>query len=345
MTKRELPTGIDLESFARWSVAALPGHTPPFTAQVIAGGQSNITALVHDAEGREFVVRRPPLHGVLPTAHDMGREHRIIAALGPTAVPVPEAIAYCADPEVIGAPFYVMSYVDGVVLHDLDTALATLDEPARAHSGASLVDALVALHAVDVDAVGLGDLARRDELVKRQLKRWHAQFDASKTRELPAVDRVHELLAARIPPQTESAIVHGDFRLGNCVVDHQGEIRAVLDWEICTLGDPRADVGYLLATWAEPGDPLQAIERNPTLAPGFATRDALLARYADRSGRDVDAVPYFVAFSFWRLACILEGVLARHLSGARGDQGADIDSFRRRVENCAQLAEEYASSL
>jgi aminoglycoside phosphotransferase (APT) family kinase protein len=339
------PTGIDLESFARWAADALPGTNPPFTADVIAGGQSNITARVLDANGRELVVRRPPLHGVLPTAHDMGREHRIIAALGPTPVPVPDAIAFCADPDVIGAPFYVMSYVDGVVLHDLHAALTALDEPAREHAGASLVDALVALHAVDVDAVGLGDLARRDELVKRQLKRWHAQFEASKTRELPAVDRVHELLAAGIPPQTESTIVHGDFRLGNCVVDHHGELLAVLDWEICTLGDPRADVGYVLATWAEPDDPLQAIESNPTLAPGFATRDTLLARYAERSDRDVDAVPYFVAFSFWRLACILEGVLARHLSGARGDQGADIDSFRRRVENCAQLAEEYASSL
>jgi aminoglycoside phosphotransferase (APT) family kinase protein len=341
----EAPTGIDLESFARWAAAALPGTAAPFTAEVIAGGQSNITALVRDASGRELVVRRPPLHGVLPTAHDMGREHRIIAALGPTPVPVPDAIAFCDDPDVIGAPFYVMSYVDGVVLHDLDTAMDALDEPARAHSGESLIDALVELHAVDVDAVGLGDLARRDELVKRQLKRWHAQFDASKTRELPAVDRAHALLEARIPPQTESTIVHGDYRLGNCVVDHRGEIRAVLDWEICTLGDPRADLGYVLATWAEPHDPLQAIEHNPTLAPGFTSRAALLARYAERSGRDVDDVPYFVAFSYWRLACILEGVLARHLSGARGDQGADIDSFRRRVESCAQLAEEYARGL
>jgi aminoglycoside phosphotransferase (APT) family kinase protein len=291
------------------------------------------------------VVRRPPLGHVLPSAHDMGREHRIIAALGPTPVPVPEAIAYCDDAEVIGAPFYVMSYVEGIVLHDDTTAVAELDLAARAHSGESLVDALVALHAVDVDDIGLGDLARRDELVARQLKRWHAQFEASKTREVPAVDRVHELLAARIPPQTESTVVHGDFRLGNCIVDAHGEIRAILDWEICTLGDPRADVGYVLATWAEPGDPLRADDHNPTLAPGFTTRDALLARYAERSGRDVSAIPYFVAFSFWRLACILEGVLARHLSGARGEGGVDLDYFRRRVESCAQLAEEYARSL
>jgi aminoglycoside phosphotransferase (APT) family kinase protein len=341
----DTPTGIDLESFSRWASTALPGTTPPFTADLIVGGQSNITAHVRDAAGAELVVRRPPLHGVLPTAHDMGREHRIIAALGPTPVPVPEALAYCDDADVIGAPFYVMSYVDGIVLNDDDTAIAELDMDARFHSGESLVDALVALHAVDVDAVGLGDLARRDELVARQLKRWHSQFEASKTRDVPAVDRVHELLAASIPPQTESTVVHGDFRLGNCIVDTAGEIRAVLDWEICTLGDPRADVGYVLATWAEPGDPLRADDHNPTLAPGFATRDSLLARYAEGSGRDVTAIPYFVAFSFWRLACILEGVLARHLSGARGEGGVDLDYFRRRVDSCARLAEEYARSL
>jgi aminoglycoside phosphotransferase (APT) family kinase protein len=342
----DAPTGIDLDSFASWAATALPHTTPPFTAEVIAGGQSNITAHVRDATGGELVVRRPPLHGVLPTAHDMGREHRIIAALGPTPVPVPDAIAYCADADVIGAPFYVMSYVDGIVLHDDATALAELGEAARAHSGESLVDALVALHAVDIDAVGLGDLARRDELVARQLKRWHAQFEASKTRAVPAVDRVHGLLAARIPPQTESTVVHGDFRLGNCIVDRSGDVRAVLDWEICTLGDPRADVGYVLATWAEAGDPLRADDHNPTLAPGFTTRDVLLARYAERSGRDVGAIPYFVAFSFWRLACILEGVLARHLSGARGgESGVDLDYFQRRVESCAQLAEEYARGL
>ena len=225
-----------------------------------------------DASGQEFVLRRPPLHGVLPTAHDMGREHRIIEALGPTPVPVPVALASCPDPDVIGAPFYVMSYVAGTVLNDIETAEAALDVGARAHAGESLVDALVALHAVDIDAVGLGDLARRDELIRRQLKRWHAQFDASKTRAVPGVDRVHELLAARIPEQVESTVVHGDFRLGNCVVDDRGDIQAVLDWEICTLGDPRADVGYVLATWAEPGDPLRADNHNPTLAAGFTTR-------------------------------------------------------------------------
>jgi aminoglycoside phosphotransferase (APT) family kinase protein len=261
------------------------------------------------------------------------------------AVPVPEALASCDDPDVIGAPFYVMSYVAGIVLNDIETAERELDEPARAHAGISLVDALVALHTVDVDAVGLGDFARRDELIRRQLKRWHAQFDASKTQDLPAIDRVHTILAERIPEQHEATVVHGDFRLGNCVVDGRGDIQAVLDWEICTLGDPRADVGYVLATWAEAGDPRRADDHNPTLAAGFTTRTALLERYAEQSGRDVADIPFFVAFSFWRLACILEGVLARILSGARGDAEVDVDYFRRRVESCARLAEEYASGL
>lgn len=339
------PTGIDLGLFTEWATTALPDATPPFATEVIEGGRSNITVRIDDAAGCRFVLRRPPLHSVLPTAHDMAREHRIIAALGPTAVPVPQALALCADSDVLGAPFYVMSYVDGVVVHDIDVALVMLDEPARAHSGESLVDALVELHAVDVDAVGLGDFARRDELVARQLKRWHTQFDASKTRDVPAIDSVHARLTRSIPPQTESTVVHGDFRLGNCILDPRGEIQAVLDWEICTLGDPRADVGYLLATWAEPDDPIHNDDDNPTLAPGFMTRAALLSRYADGSRRDVSAIPYFVTFSFWRLACILEGVLARDLAGARGEHDAGAEAIRQRADNCAVLAEEYAARL
>jgi aminoglycoside phosphotransferase (APT) family kinase protein len=181
--------------------------------------------------------------------------------------------------------------------------------------------------------------------VARQLKRWHRQVQAGSTRAVPAIDRVHKLLAARIPPQSESTVVHGDFRLGNCIVDHRGDVRAVLDWEICTLGDPRADVGYLLATWDEPGDPRPTDDENPSLVPGFQTREDLLERYAARSDRDVGATPYFVVFSFWRLACILEGVLARELAGARGDDDAGIESIRRRADICAVLAEEYAADL
>lgn len=335
--------GVDLDTLASWARDALPEMQSPFTGTVIAGGRSNITARVTGRDGTEYVVRRPPLHSVLPTAHDVGREHRIIHALGPTAVPVPAALARCDDPTVLGAPFYVMRFVEGVVLNDAATADATLDLPARQRAGASLVDALVALHDVDPDAVGLGDLAKKDEFVARQLRRWHRQFEQSRQRDVPAVDRAHDLLAANIPTQRESRIVHGDFRLGNCVVGTDGAIRAVLDWELCTLGDPLADVGYVLATWARPGDERAADLAAPSVLAGFAERDDLLARYAARSGRDVGDVDYFMAFSFWRLACILEGVYARLLSGAQGDTSVDPASFRRRVEDNAELAEAHAA--
>ena len=339
----ESPTGVDLAAFAEWAAGALPHLTPPLTGSVIAGGRSNITVRVVDANGAAYVVRRPPLHSVLATAHDVGREHRIIHALGPTPVPVPDALAMCTDADVLGAPFYVMRFVDGIVLNDAATAEATLDVAARGRAGASLVDALVALHAVDADAVGLGDLAKKEDFIARQLHRWHRQIEQSRQRELPAVDRVHDVLAANIPPQRESRIVHGDFRLGNCIVGDDGVVRAVLDWELCTLGDPLADLGYVLATWARPTDERVADNNSPTVLPGFAERDELAARYSAGSGRAVDDVDFYVAFSYWRLACIIEGVYARALAGAQGDTGVDPEIFRRRVDDNAQLAEEHAA--
>ncbi len=345
MEERRAPAGVDLDALAAWFITlARPGFTPPFEASMLEGGRSNITMRLTDADGRDFVLRRPPLHGVLPTAHDMGREHRIIAALGSTDVPVPDALVYCTDPTVIGAPFYVMSFVPGVVLHDATTAIVELDVAARRHSAESLIDALVALHAVDPDDVGLGDLARRDGLVERQLKRWHTQFEASRMRDLPALDRVHQILASSIPEQHESRIVHGDFRLGNCIVDTRGSVQAVLDWELCTLGEPLADLGYVLASWSEPGDEIILTDDSLTAAPGFPPRHEVLARYAERSGRDVSNIDYFVTFSLWKLACIVEGVRVRALQGARGTTEAG-DMYERQVDNCAQLAEQRAMRL
>ena len=337
------PAGVDLDALAAWAADALPSVTPPLTGSVIAGGRSNITVHVVDAGGNEYVVRRPPLHSVLPTAHDMGREHRIIHALGPTPVPVPEALALCSDTDVLGAPFYVMEYVDGIVLNDAAITEASLDLPARARAGASLVDALVALHAVDPDAVGLGDLAKKEDFIARQLHRWHRQVEQSGLDDLPAIARVHDVLAANIPPQRESRIVHGDFRLGNCIVGDDGAVRAVLDWELCTLGDPLADVGYVLATWARPGDGQSADPDVPSVLPGFAERDDLVARYSAGSGREVADVDFYVAFAFWRLACILAGVYSRLLTGAQGDTDVDPAAYRRRVDDNADLAEQHAA--
>ena len=285
------------------------------------------------------MLRRPPLGHVLASAHDMGREHRIIAALQDSAVPVAPALGYCADATVNGAPFYVMGFVDGHVLRDREASEATLDLAGRRRAGESLVDTLAAIHAVDVDAVGLADLGRHDGYIARQLKRWYGQWNAQKTRELPAVDEVHDLLVARIPEQGPASIVHGDYRLDNCMVDGHGTVVAVLDWEICTLGDPLADVGMLQVYWTGPDDAASAWDGSSTTAPGFPGRDELTARYAATSGRDVSALPFYTAFAAWKLACILEGVYARYVGGALGARSAEeLAPFKQQVDAAAAQA-------
>jgi aminoglycoside phosphotransferase (APT) family kinase protein len=346
-----MPPGVDLDALARWAADVLPALTPPFTGHALVGGQSNITVRIDDANGQSVVLRRPPLHGVLATAHDMGREHRIISALVPTPVPVPVTMVMCDDASVIGAPFYVMSYVEGVVLETADDVEGSMTLDARRAAAESLVDTLVALHAVDVDAVGLGDFAKREDLVARQLRRWLAQFQAGDTSLVPeiasTVERVHGVLASRIPVQQGATIVHGDFRLGNTLVDPAaGAVRAVLDWEICTLGDPLADVGYLLATWGQADDAVRTQRFAPSTAPGFPAREELAARYAAGSGRDLTDITYYMTFSWWRLCCILTGVLTRMMAGARGEVPPDVlDEFRDRVSGCATLADEHAAAL
>lgn len=340
-----MPQGIDLLAVTAWFEKELHGVRPPLVFELIAGGHSNLTYKVTDASGTLHVLRRPPLHHVLPTAHDVGREHRIIAALGKTSVPVPPALGFCADPGVTGAPFYVMEFVPGHVLHDVDIASSALDQGARRAAGEAFIDVLADLHAVDPDAVGLGDLGRKEGYIARQLKRWYGQWEQSKTRELPAVDQVHEILRSRIPEQGRASVVHGDYRLGNCICDDRGTIAAVLDWEICTLGDPLADLGYVLATWSHPSDPLPSALRAPSMAPGFLPRRDLLDRYAKRSGRNVSLIDFYVAFSFWKSACIVEGVYARYLGGALGKTPVNLDEFRVQVEVLTELAEKTARQL
>jgi aminoglycoside phosphotransferase (APT) family kinase protein len=331
--------GIDVEPVTRWLLDHLDGAVAPFDFSLIAGGRSNLTFAVTGADGRRFVLRRPPLGHVLATAHDMAREHRIIAAIGTTGVPVPPALGVCTDESVNGAPFYVMGFVDGVVLDSpasADRLAVELRRPAAEH----LVDVLADLHAVDVDAVGLGDLARRDGYVERQLKRWSTQWANSKTRELPAIDEVAERLARRLPEQRGVVVAHGDYRFGNCLTDvTQGRITAVLDWELCTLGDPLADVGYLGVYWTDPGLPNRR-HNDPSGAEGFPTYADLVERYAARTGRDVSGIDYYVAFSSWRLAVISEGVYARYLHGAMGDQvePAVLETFKAGTEGLAESA-------
>jgi aminoglycoside phosphotransferase (APT) family kinase protein len=335
-----VPHGIDVDRVSAWLQANVEGAQAPFTFELIGGGRSNLTYTVTGADGATVVLRRPPLGHVLESAHDMAREHRIISAVGKTDVPVPRTLGLCADPAVNGAPFYVMSHVDGVVL-DSPQKAALLPPERRRPASEHLLDVLADLHAVDVDAVGLGDLARKEGYVERQLRRWTKQWASSKTRELPAIDEVAQRLAARIPDQQGVVIAHGDYRFGNCLTDvSRARIAAVLDWELCTLGDPLADVGYLGVYWTDPGGE-QLRHNDPSGIEGFPAYADLLERYAARTGRDLAGIDYYVAFSSWRLAVISEGVYARFLHGAMGDQGigsSELAVFRAGTETLAEAA-------
>jgi aminoglycoside phosphotransferase (APT) family kinase protein len=328
--------GLDLAAVGRWVEANVDGAVGPFEAALIGGGRSNLTYAISSAEGRRLVVRRPPLSHVLATAHDVAREFRIISALGPTPVPVPPALALCTDEAVNGVPFYVMGFVDGVVL-DSPAKADQLEPASRRRASEVLIDTLADLHDVSIDAVGLGDLAKREGYIERQLRRWYGQWQSSKTRDLEVVDEVHDALATRVPEQGAATIVHGDYRLDNCLLEPDGTIAAVLDWELCTLGDPLADVGLLLVYWTEPGDGHPALLNAPTLAEGFVTRAELMDMYAAASGRDVSHVDYYVAFGYWKLACILEGVFARYRGGAMGN-AAGFEGFAQQVEFLAEAA-------
>lgn len=330
--------GINIERVSRWLELHVAGAVAPFAFDVIAGGRSNLTYRVTGADGTRFVLRRPPLGHVLATAHDMAREHRIISAVGSTGVPVPAALGLCTDDEVNGVPFYVMAFVDGVVL-DSPVRGEALPAHLRCPAAEHLVDVLADLHAVDVDAVGLGTLAKREGYVERQVKRWSAQWDNSKTRELTAVEEVARLLRNQLPDQQGVSIAHGDYRFGNVLTDVQhGRVAAVLDWELCTLGDPLADLGYLGVYWHDPAHD-NMHQNDPTAAGGFPPYAELVERYARRTGRDVSNIGYYVAFGAWRLAVISEGVYARYLVGAMGDpNGFDFTTFRTATELLAEQA-------
>ncbi len=337
------PEGLTLGTLVPWLEQHLPAFPPPYRFTLVAGGRSNLTYRVTSGSS-EFVLRRPPTSHVLPTAHDMAREHRVIAALGPTSVPVPRALAYCDDTNVTGARFYCMSYVDGHILRDADSA-SLLDEKARRRAGESLVEVLASLHDVDPDAVGLGDLGPRDGYLERQLRRWQAQYERSSATgaahgldAVPAVEVAHARLVDAAPPQADTTIVHGDYRLDNAVVAPSGDILAVLDWEICTLGDPLADIGLLMVYWAEPGELDPVLGVAPTVLPGFPSRSELRDLYGSRSGRDLASLDYYIAFGYWKLACILQGVVSRYLGGAGAGDRSDIGVFVTQVKKLAGRA-------
>jgi aminoglycoside phosphotransferase (APT) family kinase protein len=340
--------GIDIEGVSTWFETNVDGARRPFTFELIAGGRSNLTYRVVDGAGHQYVLRRPPTSHVLPTAHDMVREHRIITALTPTMVPVAPVLGLCIDPSVNGAPFYVMGFVEGHILRDEATVEQVFSPRLRRQAGENLVDVLADLHAVDVDAIGLGELGRREGYIARQLKRWYTQYQQSVpagTNGRTVIDEMHEFLAARVPEQGPPAIVHGDYRLDNTMLADTGEVAAVLDWELCTLGDPLADVGLLVCYWSEPGDTETALDTAPTMAPGFPTRDEIKSRYQERSGRDLSSIDFYVAFGYWKLACILQGILARYAGGAMGIDNYDVAGLDEQILRRGEMAREAAAKL
>ena len=338
--------GIHEASVTAW-MSENVGAVAPLEFELIAGGRSNLTFRVTDASGRRFALRRPPTSHVLPTAHDMVREHTVISALFPLGVPVAEPLGLCVDEAVNERPFYVMEFVDGAILRDRAQAEAAFDVATRHVIGDHLAETLAQLHDVDVDAAGLGDLARHDGYVERQLRRWRTQYEQMHVEGVDhgdLVEAVGDQLAASIPKQQRVAVVHGDYRLDNTVFDDRGRVRAILDWELCTLGDPMADLGLLMVYWNDRTESEVGIGVSATTAPGMATRKDLLERYAKTSGRDVSAIPFFTAFGYWKLACIMQGVYARYLGGAGGGDSGSFDAYPQTVRRLATTAAEQLAA-
>ncbi|MGW6928683.1 phosphotransferase family protein [Lentzea sp. NPDC054927] len=307
----DLP-GLDLE--------ALAAHlgTGPLSGELFRGGRSNLTYRVTDG-AQSWVLRRPPLGHVLATAHDMAREFRVISALEATSVPVPHAHQLVEDTSVIGAPFYLMSEMPGVALRERSQAPWLNSEKATVLSR-KLVDVLADLHSVDPDSVGLGDFGRPEGFLARQVKRWGKQLDASRSRDLPGIDELRDKLADTVPDSPRVAIIHGDYRLDNALVTESPlRISAVLDWEMATLGDPLADLGLLYVYWEGLGVDTAAgsdpITGGVTSMPGFLTADQLVARYTTRTGTDTSGLGWYIAFGYFKLAVIVEGIHFRFASG------------------------------
>jgi aminoglycoside phosphotransferase (APT) family kinase protein len=336
------PEGVDLGSLGRFFAEQVEGASGgrPLTAELIAGGRSNLTYVVADG-AREWVLRRPPLGHVLPTAHDMTREYRVMTALAPTDVPVPRTFALCEDVAVNGAAFYVMERVDGVILRDgADLARLTPDEAARCSR--ELVEILVRIHSVDYEAVGLGDFGHPDGFLERQVRRWGEQWERSKTRELPAIDELARRLRAALPESGPPAIVHGDYRLDNTMLagDDPGRVVAVLDWEMATLGDPLTDLGLFLLYWGQTDEqvihPAQAISQQA----GFLSRDDVVELYASASGREIDNLDFYVVLASYKLAIIIEGINARFLMGKTLGEG--FEAMGQMVSGLVDAALEQA---
>ncbi len=342
MSDQPTPDGVDLEALRGWFSREVEGAGDgALWAELIAGGRSNLTYVVGDGAS-VWVLRRPPLGHVLPTAHDMAREYTVLRALADTDVPVPRALAFCDDADVNGAPFYVMSKVDGVILRTPADMAELTTAQARGCSEA-LVDVLAAIHAVDYNAVGLGDFGHPDGFLARQVRRWGEQWERSKATELPAIDELARRLRAALPESPPPTIVHGDYRLDNTMLapGDPGRVVAVLDWEMSTLGDPLADLGLFLLYWGQADAQVIATGAGIDPARGFLSREAVIDRYASATGTALDSLDWYEAFAAYKLAIIVAGIHARYLMGKTLGEG--FDSMGAMIARLAESALERTS--
>lgn len=332
--------GFDPAVIEAW-LPTVADVVPPLRWKRLPGGHSNLTYEITDAAGRAMVIRRPPRGELLPKAHDMWREFRIIDGLWPTVVPVAEPIAYCDDRAVAETHFYVMGKATGRALYTGEATAQWLTVEARRHAGEVFVDTLAALHSLEPAEVGLGELGRPDAYVARQLKTWYGSWVASSPiagHDDSRMHELHELFQAQIPVQGPGRVVHGDFGPHNSLFSSSGEITAVLDWELATLGDPLADFAYSLNAWVEAGDPGVYGTDPPTALEGFPSRADLIERYAAATGRDLAGLAYYRAFNYFKSAGILIGVYARYVAGQKSTEGVDVDMMLAKVTTSVDLA-------
>jgi len=337
------PEGYHVSAVEDWVRTEVPELMPPFRWTRLEGGHSNLTYQIEDAQGQFAVIRRPPQGELLPKAHDMSREWALIKALSSTNVPVPKPFGFCEDPNITGAWFYIMGRVNGKPLYNSEDTLALVPEDKRETLAFSFFDALADLHQVDPDAVGLGDLGKRDSYVGRQVKTWYRSWTSSVTGAQYDDDRAHQLqtyFLDHLPDQGPIRVVHGDYGLHNCLFGSDCTVAAVVDWEISTLGDPLADLAYALNPWPDPSDQRPIAPEAATSLPGFPSRRDLAARYAHRTGRDLSNLPYYIAFNRWKTACIVHGVYARYMQGKKSTEGVDLELLKSRIDLSLALADE-----
>lgn len=337
--------GIDLGGVTAWLERSLPDALPPYTFERIAGGRSNLTYLITDVMGTRWVFRRPPLGRIVATAHDVVREAAILTRLRGTGVPVPTVVGVCTDLDVNGSTFFVMEFLDGEILRNADAVQAFVPHAERRALGYSLVDTLVQLHSLDPATHGWSRRATSGGYVERQLSRWSNGWEADRVRVLEDIGRTRDVLSRRIPPQLRSSIIHGDYRLDNVLVDIEGRVAGVLDWELSAVGDPLADLGQFLMYWAQPGDEVTALETPPTIASGLPTRDELAERYLTATGLPGDNLNFYLAFNWWKTACIVEGVYTRMSRGSMGRTDRTPESFGEQAQRLAAQAWACARTL